>query len=362
MEDIIVGTPVAGRRHPSLHSLIGMFVNTLPFRNFPVHEQRFCEFLEMVKNRAVEAFENQEYPYESLFGKLEITRDINRSPLFNVMFLVRNIISARPEIEELNWKLYEYEDKTAQLDITLIAEEVNLDGIETLRCDWQYAATLFKEGTIRRFSSYFKEIVREILDDYEIRLAAIEIIPTAEREKILSEFNAAPGQYPKDKTIDQLFAEQVARTPGYIALHGCMIAWMDGEVGANRHPRVCPSPNARNVSLTYSQLNEQSDQLAGLLIEKGVLPDTIIGIMMERSVEMITGIMGILKAGGAYLPIDPGCPPERIDYMLKDSGAAILLTEFEREKMNNCQLSIVNNQLSMKGPQAPFLHHSSLII
>jgi amino acid adenylation domain-containing protein len=160
-------------------------------------------------------------------------------------------------------------------------------------------------------------------------ISTIEIITEEEKKVILYCFNDTAREYPKDKTIHQLFAGQAAQTPDYIALHGCMIAWMGGEVGANRHPGVCPSPNALNVSLTYRQLNEQSNRLAGLLIEKGILTDTIVGIMVERSIEMIIGIMGILKAGGAYLPIDPEYPIERINYMLQDSNAKILINKSE---------------------------------
>ncbi|MCU0288829.1 MAG: amino acid adenylation domain-containing protein, partial [Acidobacteria bacterium] len=356
MEDIIVGTPVAGRRHPDLQGLVGMFVNTLVLRNYPFSEQRFYEFLEVVRNRAIEAFENQEYPYESLLGKLEISRNMGRNPLFDVMFFIDNVIFAEIDIEGLKWNVYEYEDKAAHFDITFVGCEVEIGGIQTLRFDWQYSTKLFKETTVDRFSGYFKEVVNAVLNNIEIQIAEIEIISSAEKEKILYEFNDTAVEYPKDKTIHELFTEQAAQTPDYIALHGCMIAWMDGEVGANRHLRIRPSPNARNVSLTYHQLNEHSDRLAGVLMKKGVLPDTIVGIMVERSIEMIIGIIGILKSGGAYLPIDPEYPQERIDYMLKDSNAVILLTD---EKKNHYQLSIAKSQLSMSESWAAFHQHSA---
>ncbi|MCU0290209.1 MAG: amino acid adenylation domain-containing protein, partial [Acidobacteria bacterium] len=158
-----------------------------------------------------------------------------------------------------------------------------------------------------------------VLENKQQKISDIEIMSEAEKKQVLFDFNDTEAGYPKDKTIHQLFAEQAAQTPDYIALHGCMIAWMDDCMGAWMH----------GMHLSYRELNEQSDHLAGLLIEKGVLADNIVGLMMSRSVEMIIGILGILKAGGAYMPIDPEYPQERIDYMLKDSNARILINKSE---------------------------------
>ncbi|MCU0290061.1 MAG: AMP-binding protein, partial [Acidobacteria bacterium] len=173
------------------------------------------------------------------------------------------------------------------------------------------------------------------MEQSENTILSLPLLTDEEIKQILYEFNNTHALYPREKTIQQLFAEQVAQAPNYIALHGCMIAWLDGEV-------------ARNVSLTYHELNDQSDRLAGLLIEKGVLPDDIVGIMMERSIELIIGILGILKAGGAYLPIDPQYPKERIEYMLKDSAAKVLL--INKSEIRNPKLETNPNKTNSNAP------------
>ncbi|HLP58100.1 MAG TPA: amino acid adenylation domain-containing protein, partial [Candidatus Deferrimicrobium sp.] len=312
-EEIIVGTPVAGRRHGDLEKIIGMFVNTLALRNYPSGFPTFREFLRDVKERLLLVFENQEYPFEELVDKLLLPRDIGRNPLFDVMIVLQNMnIGSTDLTEQANGSVQpapgaanEYGNiaQTAQFDLSLTAMESS----RGLFLYFEYCTRLFKKETIDRFIHYFKKIAARVVQNPDIKIKDIEIISTEEKKQIMLEFNQTAAAYPQDKTIQQLFAEQVERTPDSIAL-----------VGAD--PRVCPN------YLTYRQLNEQSGRLAGVLIEKGVLADHIVAIIIERSIEMITGILGILKSGGAYLPIDPGYPQERIDYILKDSAAKILLT------------------------------------
>jgi amino acid adenylation domain-containing protein len=306
-EDIVIGTPVAGRWHASLEKIIGMFVNTLALRNYPSGEKRFLDFLGEVKDIALKGFENQEYQYEDLVEDVVATRDVSRNPLFDTMLVLQNFQLKKIEIPGLKLIPYEYENKTSKFDLSLTAVEIE----EKLLFIFEYCTKLFKRETIERFIVYFKNIVISIVENKNRGISGLEILAEEEKRRILFDFNDTEAGYPKNKTISRLFAEQAERTPDNIALHGCMIAWMHGEVGA----------------ITYKELNEQSNRVARFLIEKGVLADSIVGIMMERSVEMIIGIFGILKSGGAYLPIDPAYPQERIDYMLKDSGAKILLSE-----------------------------------
>ncbi|MCU0286267.1 MAG: amino acid adenylation domain-containing protein, partial [Acidobacteria bacterium] len=319
-EDIVIGTPTAGRGHIELESIIGMFVNTLALRHFPQGEKNFAEFLRDVTGRTLAAFENQDYPFEDLVEKVVQDRDMGRNPLFEVMFVLQNMEISEITVPGLELSAYPYENNTAKFDITLSGFESD----NGLHFNFEYCSKLFEATTIHRFIGFFKKIIFLVLENPGIRVSDIEIISEDERKQILIDFNDTDRTYPAYKDISHLFEEQVEKIPDYIALHGCMIAWMDGEVGAT--PRVRPS---LDVSLTYHQLNEQSNNLAGLLIEKGVLPDNIVGIMVERSIEMIIGIFGILKAGGAYLPIAPQYPQERIDYMLKDSNAKILINKSE---------------------------------
>ncbi|HLP59263.1 MAG TPA: condensation domain-containing protein, partial [Candidatus Deferrimicrobium sp.] len=305
-EDIVVGSPVAGRRHADLEKIIGMFVNTLALRNYPAGEKEFVFFLQEVKENTLKALENQEYQYEDLVEEVTVTRDVSRNPLFDTMLALQNTGSQEIAIPDLQIVSEEMENKTAKFDLSLTAVEVS----DKLSFTFEYSTKLFKPATIERFIVYFKNLVKDAIDGKHRKIFQLEILTEAEKRQILFAFNDTEISYPQSKTIHQLFADQVKRTPDNIAL-----------VGAD--PRVCPN------CLTYRQLNKQSDALATRLIEKGVGPDTIAAIKIERSLEMIIAIFGILKAGAAYLPIDPEYPQERIDYILKDSAAKILLTPAE---------------------------------
>jgi amino acid adenylation domain-containing protein len=312
-EDIIIGTPVAGRQHPDTEKIVGMFVNTLAMRNYPAGDKTFKEFLEEVKNHTLAAYDNQGYPFEELVEKISVHRDTGRNPVFDVMF---NLLNQTGHTGSILWGDEDsgayFERVTAKFDLNLTA----IDLEETLSFRLEYCTELFKKKTIERFTRYFREILTPVLVNTGQRIMDMEILPASERMLLLKEFNDTAAQYPQDKTIHDLFAEQAARTPDSIAV-----------VGAHEN-------------ITYRRLNHKSDRLARLLKEKGVLADSIVGIMAHRSIEMITGILGILKAGGAYLPIDPDYPRERIDYMLKDSNAGVLLTNL---------------------PEGNHFHHSSFI-
>jgi tyrocidine synthetase-3 len=304
-EDIVVGSPTAGRKHGDLENMIGMFVNTLSLRNYPGGEKPFREFLRDVRDRTLAAFENQDYPFEDLVEKVAVHRDVSRNPVFDVMFAVQNIDISELKIPGLKLSPYKHEIAIAKFDMSWDCVESE----EGLLFSVTYCTKLFKAETIERFINYFKKIVTSVLEDPQVKIAAIEIITEEEKEQIVRRFNDSRVEYWYNKRVHELFEEQTAMTPKKIALHGCMDAWKHG-----------------GGYITYHELNKKSNQLAHMLKEKGVLADSIVGIMVEPSIEMIIGILGILKAGGAYLPLDPNYPQERIDYMLKDSGAKLLVT------------------------------------
>jgi len=306
-EEIVVGTPVAGRRHVQLEKTIGMFINTLAVRSFLPGWISFKGFLKEVKLTTLAAFENQDYPFEELVEKIDVKRDTSRNPLFDVMFALQNMDSFDIQIPGLKIVPYPYESRVSKFDFTLIAIEIN----NHLEFTFEYCTVLFKEETIRRFIGYFTKTISTVIDNHDIRISGIEIIDREEKKRILYDFNDTEADYPKDKTIHRLFEEQVKKRPHRVALVG----------GGGADLPVRP------VQLTYSELNERSGKLEELLIKKGVQPDTIVGIRMQRSIEMIIGILGILKAGGAYLPIDPDYPEERKKYMLSDSSARLLVDE-----------------------------------
>ncbi|HLP48533.1 MAG TPA: amino acid adenylation domain-containing protein, partial [Candidatus Kapabacteria bacterium] len=343
-DDIVVGTPIAGRRHADLERIIGVFVNTLALRNYPQGRKTFTGFLQEIKERTLNAFENQDYQYEELVEVVSVSRDVSRNPLFDTMFVLQNIGSQEIKIPGLELSLYEHENKTSQFDLSL----TSVEGEEKLFFIFQYSTKLFNKETIKRFIVYFKNIVDSVILNQDRKISDFEIITEEEKKRILFAFNDTETEYAKDKTIRQLFEKQAMQIPDHAAVlcHRQGVSWSN-------------TPN--NNMITYRQLNELSNRLARLLIKKGIIPNTIVGIMMGRSIEMIVGIWGILKSGGAYLPIDPDYPQERINYMLQDSAARILISKSESfDFASNFGLRI--SDLNSKKRPRHKLHHSSFTI
>ncbi|MCP4216968.1 MAG: amino acid adenylation domain-containing protein, partial [bacterium] len=305
-DDILVGSPVAGRPHPDLENIVGMFVNTLVMRNFPHSEKTFSNFLAELKDNTLKVYENQDYPFESLVELLDLKRDLGRNPLFDTMFTLQNVDIPDIGVEGLTFTPIEYDNGSSTFDVSVTAVEVG----NRLEFSIEYGTRLFAGETIERFGAHFTNALEFLLQDPDKPLADIDILTFEERKQVLYGFNDNYGDFDADTPLHRLFSQQVERTPDETAVVGPL-----GGEGS-----------AYNRSLTYRQLEEKASQLARLLRDKGVGPDTIVGIMVERSVEMISGLFGILKAGGAYLPIDPSHPRDRIDYMLADSGAEVLLT------------------------------------
>jgi tyrocidine synthetase-3 len=319
-EDIVVGSPVEGRRQPELERIIGMFVNTLALRNLPSRDKTFKQFLQDVKENSLNAFENRDYPFEDLVERLKVSRDLGRNPLFDVMLVLQNMEIPGFQLRGLTITPYPFENQTSKFDLSLTAVERG-DQLDFL---FEYCTALFEKETILRFIGYFKKIIGSVIKNVNQKISQLEIIDNEEKKKILCDFNDTAAAYPRDKAIHKLFQQQVKRTPDNIALLG----------PAEKKYRTYMT---NMTYISYSELNERSNHLAHLLKEMGVKPDTIVGIKIERSVEMIIGIFGIVKAGAAYLPIDPDYPEERIKYMLEDSGAKILLkdSDFTPEAFNN---------------------------
>jgi len=366
-QDICVGTPIAGRQQSEVEELIGFFVNTLALRSEVDSESTFKDFLQQVRSTTMEAYTHQEIPFEKVVDVLVLERDMSRNPLFQVMFVLRNT----PEIPDLKLgevelKAYTYNRTSTLFDITLFITE-NEHG---LHCLFEYSTSLYTEQTINRMMSHFKELLHSIVTVPEQKIGVISIVSIAEKNQLLVEFNsgAAGNTYPKDENIITLFEEQVKNTPGASAV-------IFG-----------------NQKITYRELNERSNQLARYLISKGATEETLIPIIVERSIDMLTGILGILKAGGAYVPIDPEYPLARISYMLDDTNASIIVTSHKtiskikirkgveiieldtawpiisKQPFSNLQLTIAPHQLayviytsgSTGKPKGVMLQHSNL--
>lgn len=298
-QDIVVGSPIAGRSHADLKNMIGMFVNTLAMRNQPDGEKTFSSFLREVEENTLKNFENSDYQFEQLVEKLYIHRDKERNPLFDTMFVLQNTDERRLELEGLQFESVKLDNQAVKFDITLNAEESG--GVIHLLLE--YCTKLFKDETMARFASHFIYVLKQIVHNPDLKLAEIELLTAEEKDQILFGNNRTSEEYPMDKTVQELFEQQVEKTPERIAV----------ECGAE--------------CLTYQKLNERSNQLARVLRDKGVGSDVVVALIAERSIEMVTAMMAIIKAGGAYLPIDPDYPQERIQYMVEDSGSSIVLTE-----------------------------------
>ncbi|MCH6234725.1 non-ribosomal peptide synthetase [Cognataquiflexum rubidum] len=307
-EDICVGTPIAGRENKETEDLIGFFVNTLALRTQIQNSLGFDEFLEQVKTSTLEAFEVQQVPFEIIVGNLGQERDLSRNPIFQVLFVLQNVPDSKFEIEGAEVSEKSFEHFTSKFDMTFELTETN-EGIEGVL---EYCTDLFKKETITNFVSHYKQLLKSICNNPLEKIGTLEIIQNEESNKILDSFNKLHKPIPENTTILDLFKSQVIKSPDSIAVV------FEGK------------------KLSYSDLDKKSDQLSNYLIFKGIQNEYLIPICLDRSFEMIIGILAILKAGGAYVPVDPTYPKDRINYILADSAAKILLTTSDlKEKFSN---------------------------
>jgi amino acid adenylation domain-containing protein len=298
-EDIIVGTPVGGRSHADLENVMGMFVNTLAIRSCPKGDLSFTAFLSDMKDRLLNAFENQEYPFEALVEQLNIPRNMSRNPIFDVMFVLQNLDVNEVEKEDFRIKPYAYTNKIAKFDLTL--EIVDLK--DSLMVYFEYCTKLYKKETVEAWAAAYFTVLETILDHPDILLKDICVVSEEERSQIIYEFNDTKADYPSHQTIHGLVEEQAARTPEHTAI-------------------LC-----EGKAITYRELNERSNRLARRLREIGVGPGTYVGIVMSRSVDMIVGALGILKSGGAYIPMEASLPKSRMLHILGSLEQSCLVTQ-----------------------------------
>jgi tyrocidine synthetase-3 len=299
-EDVIVGTPIAARRHADLEGVIGMFVNTLAMRNFPSNGKTFMDFLTEVREQTLRAYENQEYQFEDLVETISVKRDTSRNPVFDVMFNLLNEAEYNGDVlEQVKEEGYVHIERTSKFDLNLSA----IDFGDQLFFSFEYCTRIFTSRTIERFIGYFKTIISLICKNPEVLLSDIGIITEKEIAEVLDLSRGNTGQQRKNNTIHALFEDQTEKVPDLTALI------------------------YENTYFSYLELNKKSNQLAKNLIHKGVNTNSIVALKVERSIEMIISILAVLKAGAGYLPIDPQYPEERQTYMLRDSGITHLLTD-----------------------------------
>ncbi|WDV44340.1 amino acid adenylation domain-containing protein [Clostridiaceae bacterium M8S5] len=311
--DIIIGLPVMLRQLEMTNSVYKY--NTLALRTNPNKDKKFIDFLVEIKQNVSNVYENQDYQLEDITDILKLRGNISGSRLFDTIFLFQD--EQYTNCDNLILDDYYADKKQSRYDIGLNIIKNN----EKIHLEFEYCKELFSVETIRRFASHYINILNTIIYDANISLADINMLSSQEKEQIICEFNCTKKEYPRNKTISMLFEEQVEKLPDKIAV-------------------VFEEDN-----ITYKELNQKSNSLARKLRKKGVKADTIVGIVVDKSIEMIIGMLGILKAGGAYLPIDPNYPKERIEYILGDSKPKILLGK--KELLENIDYKGEKLQLSL---------------
>jgi len=298
-EDILVGSPVAGRTSVEAENLIGFFLNTLVLRGDLSGDPTFRELLGRIRRVALDAYAHQELPFEKLVEALQPARDLSRPPLFQAMFVLQNEPLCPLELAGLKLTPLPTHSGTAKFDLMLSVEEHpgGLNGI------LEYNTGLFNAETVTRLLGNYQTLLESVAANVEQHLSQLPLSSEAERRQILDEWNDTRAEFARDKCVHQLFEEQVERTPD-----GEALVFGDGQ-------------------LTYCELNERANQLAHQLQDLGVGPEVRVGICVKRSLEMMVGLLGILKAGGCYVPLDPKYPKERLAFMLEDAQAPVLLTQ-----------------------------------
>ena len=308
-DDITIGIPIANRVRKELEPLIGFFVNTLAIRNNLGNNPRFIDFLSQVRDVCLDAYVNQDVPFDYVVDTLQIERIANRAPIFDVMFVLQNAgHNASLTLPGLKVETITTHDGVAKFDLVFSLEESE----HQLNCKVEYNTDLYQEATIQRMVEHYKRLLHAIAADPNIRIAQLQLLTDKEQDQLMVQWNATQHAFPKNKTFQQLFEAQVEKTPNHIA------AVFEGQI------------------LTYHQLNEKANQLAHALREKYfgknkkmLQADVPIGLCLNRGFGLVIGMMGILKAGGAYLPLDPHYPAERLNYMLNDSDVQFVLAEEE---------------------------------
>jgi amino acid adenylation domain-containing protein len=297
--DIVVGTPIANRGGVEIEKLIGFFLNTVALRSDLTNNPTFQEFLQREKAMVLDAYAHQEAPFEKLIKELQLVRDLNYHPLFQTMFVLQDSPLPALQLSGLSPSSLPIYHETAKFDLTLNVENTD----QGLNARFEYKTALFKPQTIERMACHFQTLLEGIISEPGQRILELPILTPDESQQILVTWNATQVEHIQTQNLPQIFERQVLRTPDATAV------------------------TFKQEHLSYQELNRRANQLAHYLQTLGVGPDVRVGICIERSLEMVIGLLGILKAGGAYVPMDPAYPTERLRLMLQDAQVPILLTQ-----------------------------------
>ncbi|MEP7308959.1 MAG: amino acid adenylation domain-containing protein [Acidobacteriota bacterium] len=298
-DDITVGSPIANRHRSETEPIIGFFANTLVLRADLSGNPTFTQLLERVKETALGAYDNQDLPFERLVEELQPQRDSSHNPLFQVMCALNNAPAERPRFGALAVDRLPAETGTAKFDLNLSLDETSDGWDGTL----DYNSDLFDRSTVERMAMHLSSLLRSACEHPDARLAELDLLSEEERRQIVVEWNRTRVAYPEPTCVHTLVEEVAARIPDAPAV----------AFGAD--------------TLTFAQLNARANQLAHRLRRCGVGPDVLVGVCLERSIEMAVAVLGVLKAGGAYVPLDPDYPAERLAFMVSDTAAPVVLAQ-----------------------------------
>ena len=297
--DVIVGTPYADRNHPDSQPLIGYFLNTLPIRNQLEPGQSFRSSSRQVKQTLWEAYSHADVPFEKMVELVAKERESGHHPIFQVLFVLLEEATGPLQFGEVKGDPVFSHSGTSKVDLTL---EIQASGDEWV-CQFEYATDLFDATSIERMAGHFQTLVSGIAENPDAKIESLPLLTESEQHQILVEWNQTRQDYPHDKSVHQLFEEQVVRTPNATAVE------------------------FEEESLTYSELNRRANQLARHIKKRGVDSETRVGISVDRSLDMLIGLLAILKAGGCYVPLDSHYPDERLSYLVSDTGLSLILTQ-----------------------------------
>ena len=313
-EDIVVGTPIAGRNRAEIEPLIGFFVNTLVLRTDLSGEPSFRELVRRVREVCLGAYAHQDLPFEKLVEELQPERSLSHAPLVQVIFAVQNAPEGSFHLPDLQLSAIEETNDTAKFDLVLHMQESPGAITGTLG----YSTDLFEQATVRRMIEHFTTLLEAATARPEERMWGLPLLDGEERDRLLSAWNNTGSDYRREACVHHLFESQVERSPKAIAVAD------------------------EAEELTYGELNRRANQLAHRLRAQGVGPEATVGILTERSVEMLVGLLGVLKAGAACVPLDPEYPRKRLDFMVSDSGLQVLVTQSRlKDKLHAAGLTVV---------------------
>ncbi|MCJ8274281.1 MAG: condensation domain-containing protein, partial [Psychrosphaera sp.] len=329
-DDILIGSPAANRPMGQTEGIIGFFVNTLVLRSQITANTRFVDLLKQLRQTPLEAYANQDVPFEQLVEHLKPQRSLSYNPLFQVMFALQNNTRTTLSLPQLEIRELAQDTEVAQFDLSLDV----IEGQDTIELNWEYATDLFQASTIQRLSEHFTILLQGIIDNPQAEIQSLALLTNAETQQ-LSEWNQSATSHPvpANQTIVTLFEQQVAKNPDNIA--AVLNKGLNKGLDQDRAPQ----------QLSYRALNENANQLAHYLKQTYAIgADTLVmskdgrysgnagrtflvAICVERSLDMMISLLAVLKTGAAYVPLDPSAPQERLRHILQDSQTPLLLTQ-----------------------------------